>query len=117
MRESSFWVFSFAPTPPARIYLLVAVPTSTTISNDDLDRLRSAVSAFTPRRCGEWIAREIHRGEGARPRRRGVRAVDDDVRAGARVVPIRDRRLVPAGDRLEKLAVDLAPARSCQRAR
>ncbi len=25
-----FWVFSFAPTPPARIYLLVAVPTSTT---------------------------------------------------------------------------------------
>ena len=27
-----FWVFSFAPTPPARIYLLIAVPTSTTTS-------------------------------------------------------------------------------------
>ena len=28
----SFWVFSFAPTPPARIYLLVSVPSSTATS-------------------------------------------------------------------------------------
>ena len=28
-----FWVFSFAPTPPARIYLLIAVPTSTTTTS------------------------------------------------------------------------------------
>jgi hypothetical protein len=28
-----FWVFSFAPTPPARIYLLVAVSTSTTTTS------------------------------------------------------------------------------------
>ena len=27
-----YWVFSFAPTPPARIYLLVPAPTSTTTS-------------------------------------------------------------------------------------
>ena len=28
-----YWVFSFAPTPPARIYLLVAVPTSTSTTS------------------------------------------------------------------------------------
>jgi len=31
--DKPYWVFSFAPTPPARIYLLVAVPTTTTTTS------------------------------------------------------------------------------------
>ncbi len=37
-----------------------------------------------------------------------MRAVDDHSGGGARVVPVRDRRLVPARDRLAEFAVDLA---------
>ena len=92
-----FWVFSFAPTPPARIYLLIAVPTTTTTtSHDDLDRLSGALSASRRRGAASGSRVRSRAAKARAPGRRGVRAVDDHAGAGARVVPVGDRRLVPA---------------------